>query len=35
MQSWYSDNLEGQGGEGGGSGVQEKGDLRIPVADSC
>lgn len=29
------DNLEGQEREGGGRGVQERGDLRIPVADSC
>ena len=29
------DNLEGQGGEGGGEGVQNKGDACVPVADSC
>ena len=30
-----SDNLEGRGWEGDGSGVQEGGDICIPVADSC
>ena len=29
------DNLEGCGGEGDGKGVQERGDVHIPVADSC
>ena len=29
------DDLEGHGGEGGGRGVQEGGDLCMPVADSC
>ena len=29
------DDLEGRGGEGGGRGVQEGGDLCMPVADSC
>ena len=29
------DNLEGWGGEGDGKGVQERGDIRVPVADSC
>ena len=30
-----SDNLEGRVWEGDGSGVQEGGDICIPVADSC
>ena len=29
------DNPEGQGGRGGGRGVQDGGDPGIPVADSC
>ena len=29
------DNLEGQDGEGGGKDVQEGGDIRMPMADSC
>ena len=29
------DNPEGQGGRGGGRGVQDGGDSGIPVADSC
>ena len=28
-------NLEGWDGVGDGEGVQEGGDIRIPVADSC
>ena len=28
------DNLEGQGGEGGGRGVQDGADTCIPMADS-
>ena len=29
------DNLQGCGGVGGARGVQEGGDIRIPVTDSC
>ena len=29
------DNLEGQGREGDGRGVQEGGDTGVPMADSC
>ena len=29
------DNLEGWDGEGGGTEVQEEGDIGIPMADSC
>ena len=29
------DNLEGWGGERGGSGVRDRGDTCTPVADSC
>ena len=29
------DNLEGWGGEGSQSGVQEEGDKCMPMADSC
>ena len=29
------DNPEGLGGEGGGREVQDGGDTRMPVADSC
>ena len=29
------DNAEGRDGAGGGRGVQEGGDLCIPMADSC
>ena len=29
------DNLEGLDGEGGGRGVQEGGNVYIPMADSC
>ena len=29
------DNLEGWDGVGGGREVQEGGDIRVPVADSC
>ena len=29
------DNPEGEGGVGGGSGVQDRGHTCIPVADSC
>ena len=28
-------NLEGQNGKGDGRGLQEGGDICIPVADSC
>ena len=28
-------NLEGWGGEGGGRGLQERGDTCIPMANSC
>ena len=31
----FCDNLEGEDGVGEGSGIQEGGDLDIPVADSC
>ena len=29
------DNLEGWGGERGGSGVRDRGDTCMPVVDSC
>ena len=29
------DNPEGQGGEGGGKGVQDGGDTCVTLADSC
>ena len=31
----FCDNLEGWDGVGEGKGVQEGGDIFIPVADSC
>ena len=31
----FWDNPEGWGGEGGGRGVQDRGDTCIPMADSC
>ena len=31
----FCDSLEGWDGMGGGRKVQEGGDIRIPVADSC
>ena len=31
----HCDNLEGWDGEGGGTEVQEEGDIGIPMADSC
>ena len=34
-KSVLCDNLEGWNGGGGGSGDQERGDICIPMADSC
>ena len=33
-QAWYSDYLQEWGGVGGGSEVQEGGNISIPMADS-
>ena len=35
IQSWYSENLEGWDGEGGGKTVKEGGNICILMADSC
>ena len=35
LKQGFCINLEGWGGEGDGRGVQEGGDICIPMADSC
>ena len=35
LKQGLCNNLEGWGGEGPGREVQERGDICIPVADSC
>ena len=35
LSSEPCDNLEGSDGVGGGREVQEREDIRIPIADSC
>ena len=34
-QTGFSINLEGRDGEGDGKEVQKRGDICIPMADSC
>ena len=35
LKTGFCNNLEGWNGEGGGGGVQQAGDISIPMVDSC